>query len=55
MGLPKCLPRSHAKRWRRPDQAQARTRQWIEPALAALFAAAAVVFVSSLAVVIGLV
>ena len=34
---------------------QARTRQWIEPALTALFAAAAVVFASSLAVVIGLV
>ncbi len=34
---------------------QARTRQWLRPVLTALFAAAAVVFASSLAVVTGLV
>lgn len=37
------------------DQVQAPVRRWIEAALAVAFAAAAVVFASSLAVVTGLV
>jgi hypothetical protein len=37
------------------DQVQAPANRWIEPALAVAFAAAAVVFASSLAVVTGLV
>lgn len=50
--LPVALPRDAAEN---ADRTQAVAHPWIEPALAVLFAAAAVFFASSLAVVTGLV
>ncbi len=50
--LPITLPREAAEK---RDHTQAVARPWIESALVALFAAAAVFLASSLAVVIGLV
>ena len=50
--MPVALPREAAEK---VDQTRAVAHPWIEPALAVLFAAAAVFFASSLAVVTGLV
>ncbi len=50
--MPVARPRDAAEK---RDRTQAAARPWIEPALAVLFAAAAVFLASSLAVVIGLV
>jgi hypothetical protein len=50
--MPAPLARKAPKK---TGQARALRRRWIEPALAVLFAAVAIVFASSLAVVTGLV